>query len=313
MECLDELTDYFTISEQESHQRLDKLLAQHFPEHSRTYFQFLIEQGAVRVNSAIVKKRSIAKVGDTIEVQFLAPPDISLEPQNIPLDILYEDEDLIAVNKPTGMVVHPAPGHPSGTFVNALLFHCRSLECTDPVRPGIVHRLDKDTSGILLAAKNLRTHGKLVEMFSERRIQKFYLAICIGTPKEGLIDAAIKRHPKRRQEMAVDLSAGKEAKSHCRLIANNASLSFVEVQLLTGRTHQIRVHMKYIGTPILGDCVYGSLTVNKKFQTSRQLLHAHRLEFAHPLTGTLLKLEAPIPCDFSTYLQNIHPSFHIST
>jgi 23S rRNA pseudouridine1911/1915/1917 synthase len=224
-----------------------------------------------------------------------------LEPQDIPLDILYEDEHLIAINKPANMVVHPAPGHPNNTFVNALLFHCRNLKSSDPVRPGIVHRLDKDTTGILLAAKTAQTHAKLVEIFSERRIEKYYLGVCVGTPKEGLIDAPIKRHPIHRKEMTVSLSEGKEAKSLCRVLGKSEALSLVEVQLLTGRTHQIRVHLKHMGTPILGDPIYGSSNANKKFNVQRQLLHAHRLRFNHPITQAPLDLTAPLPEDLVLY------------
>lgn len=303
MEIQDSSTDFFNVTSQEAHLRLDKLLSLHFPEHSRTYFQFLIDQGCVLVNGKSVKKRTAPKEGDEIEVCFLLTPEISLEPQDIPLDILYEDEHLIAVNKPASMVVHPAVGHPKDTFVNALLFHCRGLEGSDPLRPGIVHRLDKDTSGILLAAKTAMAHAKLVALFSERQIQKHYLAICVGTPKEGLIDAPIKRHPVHRKEMAVNLAEGKEAKSICRVIAKNESLSLVEIELLTGRTHQIRVHMNHLGTPVLGDAVYGSASANKKHQPKRQLLHARQLAFNHPITGAALKLTAPIPSDLMAFVQ----------
>ncbi len=216
-----EPTNYFTVSPEEAEMRLDKLLCSHFPEHSRTYFQYLIEEGCVLVNGAVLKKKDIPKIGDEIEVCFLFTPELSLEPQDIPLDILFEDDHLIAVNKPVNMVVHPAPGHPKDTFVNALLFHCRKLESVDPVRPGIVHRLDKDTSGVLLAAKTSQAHAKLVAIFSERRIQKTYIAVCAGTPKEGLIDAPIKRHPVQRKEMTVCFEKGKEAKSLCKVIEKN--------------------------------------------------------------------------------------------
>lgn len=292
---------FFSVSSEEGSTRLDKLLSLHFPEYSRTYFQYLIKQGSVLVNGTVLKKRETPKVGDEIEVNFLLTPEISLEPQDIPLDILFEDEHVIAVNKPANMVVHPAPGHPNNTFVNALLFHCRNLPTFDSIRPGIVHRLDKDTSGILLAAKTAQAHAKLVEMFSERRIQKTYLAICIGIPKEGLIDAPIKRHPIQRKEMTICFENGKEAKSLCKVLKKNQQLSLVEIQLLTGRTHQIRVHLNYLGTPVLGDTVYGRATTNKKFMTSRQLLHAHRLQFAHPISNIPIFLNAPIPKDFSQF------------
>ncbi len=293
-----DLIDFFNVTSSEAELRLDKLLSLHFPQHSRTYFQFLIEQGCVLVNGQPMKKRESPKEGDEIEVCFLLTPEISLEPQNIPLEILYEDEHLLAINKPAGMVVHPAPGHPDQTFVNALLFHCKQLPTTDPIRPGIVHRLDKDTTGVLLAAKTAIAHAKLVELFAQRGLQKDYLAICVGTPKEGLIDAPIKRHPQQRKEMAVCFEAGKEAKTVCRVLKHDHQLSLVEVQLLTGRTHQIRVHLKHIGAPVLGDPVYGSLAANKRFNTTRQLLHAQRLRFIHPITGKALDIRATVPLDF---------------
>lgn len=302
-----ESTDFFIVSPEEANTRLDKLLSMHFSERSRTYFQYLIQQGCVLVNGAPLKKRETPKGGDEIEVCFLLTPEISLEPQNIPLDILFEDEHLIAVNKPANMVVHPAPGHPKNTFVNALLFHCRNISSVDPVRPGIVHRLDKDTSGILIAAKTAQAHSKLVELFSQRLVQKTYLSICVGIPKEGLIDAPIKRHPIHRKEMAVCFEQGKEAKSICKVLKKNQNLSLVEVHLLTGRTHQIRVHLKHIGTPVLGDPVYGSPSANKKFNVSRQLLHAHQLHFIHPITHSPIHLNAPIPQDLLQMIEELLP------
>ncbi len=301
-----ELTDFFIVSPEEANVRLDKLLSLRFPAHSRTYFQFLIEQGCVLVNGSPLKKREQPQAGDEIDVCFLLTPEISLEPEPIPLDIIYEDEHLLAINKPAGMVIHPAPGHPNGTFVNALLFHCNQLQGSDPLRPGIVHRLDKDTTGILLAAKTLVCHAKLVELFSRRQIQKDYLAICLGTPKEGLLSAPIKRHPIQRKEMTVCFSEGKEAKSIFRILQKEGPLSFIEIQLLTGRTHQIRVHLKHLNAPVLGDVVYGSTTANKKFHVERQLLHASRVKFFHPITGNLLDLSAPIPKDFFSYFPSLH-------
>lgn len=292
-------TDLFVLSEEECGDRLDKLLARHFPGQSRTYFQFLIEQGLVLVNGSPLKKRDKPKPGDEVEICFLLTPEISLEPQDIPLDILYEDEHLLAVNKPAGMVVHPAPGHPSGTFVNALLFHCKRLQVEEGnLRPGIVHRLDKDTSGILLAAKTKEAHQKLVSLFCERKIHKYYRAICIGNPGEGLIEAPIGRHPIQRKQMAVH-EKGKPAISRCKVLEKNSSLSLVEVELITGRTHQIRVHLKHRGAPILGDPVYGSAAMNEKFQMTRQLLHAYRVELVHPITGEALQLTAPLPAAFA--------------
>jgi 23S rRNA pseudouridine1911/1915/1917 synthase len=282
--------------------RLDKLLALRFPAYSRTYFQFLIEQGSVLVNGKQIKKRALPEVGDEIEICFLLTPELSLEPENIPLDILFEDEHLLAINKPAGMVVHPAPGHFSGTFVQALLFHCNLQRDAGDLRPGIVHRLDKETTGVLLAAKTMQAHEKLVSLFSSRKIQKHYLALCLGKPANVMIDAPIARHPTRRKEMAVCLDKGKEAITRLKLLEFKNSLSLIEVELVTGRTHQIRVHMKHIGSPVIGDPIYGSSSTNKKYGVARQFLHAQKLQFTHPFTGKTIALKAPLPADFSHFL-----------
>jgi len=284
------------------HTRLDRLLTQTFPAHSRTYFQYLIDSGLVLVNGNPVKKRETVDIGDEIEVCFELTPELSLEAENIPLDILYEDEYLIAVNKPAGLVTHPAPGHPKGTFVNALLYHCKTLPATENLRPGIVHRLDKDTSGVLIAAKTTGCHQKLVELFASRQMTKHYLAICLGNPGDRTIEAPIKRHPVRRQEMSVD-PAGKPAISICRTLKTSGDLFWVEFQLIKGRTHQIRIHLKHIGTPILGDTVYGRAAANEKYSAKRQLLHAKSLSLVHPMTGAPLSLEAPMPPEFNLILE----------
>jgi 23S rRNA pseudouridine1911/1915/1917 synthase len=294
---MDSSTENLIVTDEMIEQRLDRLLSMQFPTYSRTYFQYLIEEGFVLVNGLPIKKKDKPKAGDEIEICFQLTPEINLEPENIPLDILYEDDHLLAIHKPAGMVTHPAPGHYTGTFVHGLLYHCKSLPQADTLRPGIVHRLDKDTSGILLAAKTSEAHQKLVEMFCERKLEKTYLAICIGTPGSGRIEAPIKRHPTRRKEMAVD-PTGKPATSICKVLAFDGKLSLVEVQLITGRTHQIRVHLKHKGAPILGDPVYGAPAWNKKYEASRQMLHAHRLKFKHPITGVLIDLQAPLPDDF---------------
>lgn len=286
------------VSDQDLNIRLDKLLTSHYPGYSRTYFQYLIENGFVVVNGKMLKKKDKLKKGDEVEVCFQLTPEISLEPENISLDIVFEDDHLLVINKPAGMVVHPAPGHLHHTFVHALLYYCKGLPFTETLRPGIVHRLDKETSGLLLAAKTLESHGKLVSLFCNRQIAKKYLAICIGNPGEGVINAPIRRHKTRRQEMAID-PEGKEAISKYRVLKAKGAFSLVEIELITGRTHQIRVHMKHHGTPILGDPVYGSVTINQKYGVSRQLLHAYYLEFCHPMTGKVLQLTAPIPEDFS--------------
>lgn len=296
----------FTVSKEEADMRLDKLLALHFSPQSRSYFQFLIEQGGVLVNGKRLKKREKIQQGDEIEVCFLLTPESALEPEAIPLDILYEDEALLAINKPAGMVVHPAPGHPSGTFVNALLHHCKTLnkEGWESLRPGIVHRLDKETSGVLLAAKSISAHQQLVTLFSERKVKKEYRAICIGVPANGLIDAPIARHPILRQQMAVSLEKGKEARTHVKLLCQKAPLSYISCELITGRTHQIRVHLQHLKTPILGDSLYGSAWMNKKYLAKRQMLHATHLSFTHPFTGHNIELHAPLPEDFKEILKS---------
>lgn len=290
------------ITKEEEGVRLDTLLARRFPKYSRTYFQFLIEQNCVLAGGEVIKKREKPKEGEEIEICFQLTPEISLAPENIPLEILYEDEQLLAINKPAGMVVHPAPGHYSGTFANALLFHCKNLNRhPGDIRPGIVHRLDKETTGVLLAAKTQEAHQRLVSLFASRSIQKHYLALCLGTPREGKIEAPLARHPTRRQEMAVS-PEGKEAISIVRVVEKRGPLSLVEIQLVTGRTHQIRVHLKHIGHPVLGDPVYGSTSANQKYKIQRQLLHAHRVSFIHPFKNTLLTIETPLPKEFSSVL-----------
>lgn len=296
----------FISSLEESHLRLDALLSLRFPDKSRSYFQFLIQQGYVLVNGKTMKKREKTRPGDEIEIYFQITPEIDLAPEPIDLEVLYEDEHLIVINKPAGMVVHPAPGHYRGTFVNALLFHCKQIDSDDPLRPGIVHRLDKDTSGILIAAKTRAAHTGLIDLFAKRKIEKTYLAICIGKPKDGLIDAPIARHPSRRKEMAVCMQ-GRASKTNCQVLAQNGPLSLVRLELLTGRTHQLRVHLKHMGTPILGDGTYGNTTINKKFSIKRQLLHAHFIEFFHPITQQILSLTAPIPEDLREAIELVDP------
>jgi 23S rRNA pseudouridine1911/1915/1917 synthase len=293
-------TETLFVSSEMVSLRLDRLLSEKFPHYSRTYFQSLIEQGFVLVNGLPMKKKDQPKLGDEIEICFQLTPEISLKPENIPLDILYEDDHIIAVNKPAGMVVHPAPGHSTATFVHALLYHCKQLPHSDTLRPGIVHRLDKETSGVLIAAKTVTAHQKLVEMFCQRGLEKIYFAICVGSPGDKEIVAPIKRHPTRRQQMSID-PAGKPAISRCRTLESHGPLSLVEILLVTGRTHQIRVHLQHEKTPVLGDRVYGLTAWNQKFKTSRQLLHAYQLKCFHPITGASLRLLAPLPPEFKKF------------
>ncbi|HCJ83351.1 MAG: hypothetical protein A2Y28_01595 [Chlamydiae bacterium GWC2_50_10] len=298
-----EKREQFLITQEDAGRRLDLLLASHYSSYSRSYFQYLMEAGAVLLNGSPVKKRTKPRLGDEVSLSLIPLPEMRLEPEAIFLDILFEDEHLIAINKPAGMVVHPAPGHPSHTFVNALLHHCKELPDTlgAPLRPGIVHRLDKETSGVLLAAKSQAAHREIVSLFSERKVKKTYVAICLGNPKDQTIRAPLLRHPVRRKEIAVAPS-GKEAVTSIRVLSSQGNYSFVEIAPLTGRTHQIRVHMRHIGAPILGDPVYGPAFLNKKLQLSRQLLHARSLFFIHPFEKRPLEISAPLPAAMRSLL-----------
>ncbi|MBX7066795.1 MAG: RluA family pseudouridine synthase [Parachlamydiales bacterium] len=292
--------EFLFVSSEEEGVRIDKLLSSKFPNYSRTYFQHLLDIGCVLLNGEPVKKRIIPEEGDEIEICFQAIPEASLEPEPIPLEILYEDEYILAINKPAGMVVHPAPGHWSGTFVNALLAHCKEIAPgSDPLRPGIVHRLDKDTTGILLAAKTLPAHQKLIELFSTQKIEKLYLAICQGKPTNRIINMPIGRHPVHRKEMTV-LPDGREAVTEIQVAACNDRANLVLAKPKTGRTHQIRVHLKHIGCPIIGDPLYGKADLHP-----RPLLHAYRLSFQHPINGMPMRLIAPIPNDMKEWLQKL--------
>ncbi len=292
------------VSEEMEGARIDSLLATAYPDYSRTYFQKLIEQGFVLLNGEPVKKRIAPEEGDEIEVCFQYTHETAATPENIPLDILYEDDHLLAVNKPAGMVVHPASGHYSGTFVNALLFYCREISALDSIRPGIVHRLDKDTSGVLLAAKTPLAHQRLVEKFSSREMEKTYLAFCVGKPPCGPLSAPIGRHPVHRKEMTV-LPDGKEAITEFQILAYNDKLSFVLAKPKTGRTHQIRVHLKHVRAPVLGDSIYGSAKANGVFGVQRQLLHAYRIVFTHPITKMPITITAPMPHDMKLWVQRL--------
>jgi 23S rRNA pseudouridine1911/1915/1917 synthase len=300
-------TESIIILSEEQGERLDKVLFNRFKGlHSRTYFQYLIEQERILVNGDSVKKRYLPKEGDEVFIHYILSPEINLEPENIPLNIVYEDSDLIVINKPAGMVVHPAPGHPKNTFVNALLYHCKNLskEAND-LRPGIVHRLDKDTSGLLIAAKTSEAHRKLIEMFSSREIYKEYLAICLGNPGDREIRTLIGRHPVIRQKMKVLEEGGRSAVSHCKTLLLKDNLSLVKVELETGRTHQIRVHMQFLNTPVLGDPIYGNSQINAKHHVDRQLLHAYILRFKHPITDQLLELKAECPADMQAWINKL--------
>lgn len=289
-------------------QRIDKVLASIYTDISRATFQKCIESGSVFINGDTALKRSKVFTDDHVLCQLAAPAKIDLTPQDIPLDILYEDEYFIAINKPAGLVVHPAPGHFDHTVVNALLFYCKDL-CfeEDSARPGIVHRLDKDTSGVLVTAKTEQAQARLSDLFAKRLIDKEYIAICTGLPRAFSSYEPISRHPKRRQEMTVSSDRGKPAESHFKLLGQNAFLSCIKATPKTGRTHQIRVHLKHLGAPILGDTLYSNAShLAKKFAATRQCLHAYCLSFIHPFTEKHISLTAPIPEDMMQIIEKNH-------
>lgn len=284
------------IVEQKNSDRIDSFLAKRYQKYSRSYFQELIEEAHVLLNGKPSKKRAIPTIGDRIEVHFKKRPGPDLTPQKIALDIIYEDAYLIAINKPANMVVHPAPGNWSNTFVNALLHHC-DLPETSETRPGIVHRLDKETSGVLIAAKTEEAHQLLTELFAKREMEKEYIAIAIGKVPSRTVDVPLKRCPIHRKKIIVCEQEGKQATTHIELLGFNGQLSKVRLLPTTGRTHQIRVHLKHLGNPVLGDKLYGKSSLNERFGAERHYLHARKLSFTHPFTGKRLELEAPIPKD----------------
>ncbi len=306
-------TENFTVEESLPAERLDIFLRSKFPAVSRGAMQRLIEQGHIRVNGKTVKPTHSPHAGEKIEIHFPEPKPAEAQPEEIPLDILFEDKSLLVVNKPAGLVVHPAAGHEEHTLVNALLHHCQgSLSGIGGVaRPGIVHRLDKETSGCLVVAKNDETHIALSEQFANRVVKKVYHAIVCGeVPRDaGEIHAAIARHPTHRKRMAVqDDSDGRAAHTSYRVLEKLKCATYVEVQIHTGRTHQIRVHFQHLGHPVVGDDTYGS-TKNKRlkelanYAAPRVLLHAKELSFVHPRTQKPLKFSAPLPDDFKLALK----------
>ena len=296
-----------TVNEDEAGIRLDRFLSGVYPETSRSALQKRIADGMVLVNGGIVKDSYKIRAGDVIDVMPAGEPEMpSIEPENIPLDILYEDQDVIVVNKPKGMVVHPCPGHWSGTLVNALMWHCQgSLSGINGVlRPGIVHRIDMNTTGSLAACKNDESHNSLAKQLSEHSIDRRYRAIVHGgfRDDEGTVRSLIGRSPKDRKKMAVVSQGGKEAVTHYRVLERFGDFTYIECILETGRTHQIRVHMSSIGHPLLGDDVYGS--VRKEFAYLQgQTLHAMVLGFTHPRTGERMVFSAPLPAYFEELLE----------
>ena len=297
---------FFTI--EKGGERIDKYLSEQLEDMTRSHIQKLIKENMVRVNGIAVKSNFKLSASDQIEVEIpeLKEPDIL--PENIPLDILYEDQDILVVNKPKGMVVHPAPGHYTGTLVNAIMYHCKdNLSGINGVmRPGIVHRIDMDTTGSLLICKNDRAHQALAEQLKEHSITRKYHAIVHGRLKEdeGTIDKPIGRHPIDRKKMSVHCTNGREAITHYRVLKRFQQFTYIECQLETGRTHQIRVHMSSIGHPILGDQVYGPAKCPYKLQG--QTLHAKVLGITHPTTGEYMEFDAPLPDYFQGLLEKMH-------
>ena len=293
-------------SEESKNQRLDAFLASSLDGLTRSQATRLIESGEVAVNGRAVSKSYKLAGGEDVAVTLPEPEPVEAVPQDIPLDVVYEDADVIVVNKPSGMVVHPAPGHPDGTLVNALLYHCAGTlsGVGGALRPGIVHRIDRDTSGLIIAAKNDAAHQYLSAQLADHTLARTYECIVVGKLREdrGTVDAPIARHPTDRKRMAV-VAGGREAVTHWEVIARYPGYTHVRCRLETGRTHQIRVHMAYIGHPILGDTVYGA----KKDVPglTGQCLHAVGLRFLHPRTHEVVELSCPLPEEFTRMLQKI--------
>lgn len=293
------------IIEEDNNLRLDKVIAMQLQELSRTQIQDMINQGLVLVNQKKEKASYKTKLNDEIEITILDNVDLDIEPEDISLKIVYEDEDVIVVDKPTGMIVHPSAGIMHGTLVNALLFHCKDLSGINGVnRPGIVHRIDKETSGLLMVAKNDNAHRLLSKQLKDHTVVRRYVALVHGLiPHEhGKVDALIGRNPKDRQSMAVTRTNSKEAVTNFTVLKRYNAMSLIECRLETGRTHQIRVHMSYIGYPVYGDSKYG---YRKDDFSHGQFLHAKKLGFIHPTTQKYMEFESPLPDYFQAKLDEL--------
>lgn len=302
--------ELLNLTADQAGERVDAFLARSVPDLTRSAAQRLLEEGAVTRNGRPVKKNEKTAVGDRLEVALPDPEPVAILPQNIPLDVVYEDADVIVVNKPVGLVVHPAPGHPDGTLVNALLYHCGNTlsGINGELRPGIVHRIDRDTSGLIIAAKNDKAHLALAAQLQDHSLARVYEAVAVGNLREdqGTVNAPIGRHPVDRKRMAVDWKNGRPAVTHWSVLGRYPGYTHVSCRLETGRTHQIRVHMASIGHPLLGDVVYGS---KKPWPgLAGQCLHARKLKFIHPSTGKLVEVECPLPDWFQRVLRQIDKS-----
>lgn len=294
----------FIVDDIEEAGRIDSYLTQKLQDISRSYIKKGILEGWIIVNGKKVKPNYKLKAGDEIYVNIPEPPKLSLEPENISLEIIYEDKDIIVINKPRGMVVYPAPGNYSGTLVNALLYYTKDLSTRGgPLRPGIVHRLDKDTSGVMVIAKTDEAHLNISRQLKNRHAEKIYRTLVWGEVQESIatINAPIGRHPVKRREMMVTTKNSREAITHFKVLERFPEFTYVEVKIETGRTHQIRVHMKYIGHPVLGDPVYSSK--KSPFDIQGQALHAFKLGINHPSTDKPLEFYAPVPDDMLLILK----------
>lgn len=309
------MTETSKVTPEQSGKRLDVWLAE-TTEISRSRAQQLIEHGAVLLNGKTAKKRDQVACGDVISFELPEPEEIKAIPQDLPIEIVYEDEHLLVVNKPQGMVVHPAPGNSDGTLVNALLYHCkgRLSSINGKIRPGIVHRIDKDTSGLLIVAKTDEAHTGLAEQIAVHRFVRRYEAVCVGTFREesGTVDAPIGRHKTDRKKMAVIYENSKPAVTHYRVLgeSKNKMYSHLELTLETGRTHQIRVHMAYLGHPVVGDPVYG--VEKHRLGLLGQCLFAKYIQFTHPVSGAVLAFEADRPQFLEDTLRKLGIGVYIS-
>ena len=300
--------NYYEAGENDTGKRIDVFLAAETEALTRTHIQKLIAEGLASVNGGKVRASHKVKQGDLVRLEIPAPEGLELNPEAIPLEIYFEDSDVVVINKPRGMVVHPAAGNYSGTLVNALLFHCQDLSGINGVtRPGIVHRLDKDTSGLIMVAKNDFAHLSLAQQLKDRLITRRYLALVHGQVREetGVIDAPIGRDPGNRQKMAVIQRNAKSAVTRYKMLQRYGQYTCLELKLETGRTHQIRVHLSFIGHPVVGDPKYGP--ARPHLGLTGQFLHAAALGFKHPRTGAYLEFEAPLPAELEAVIKKLTP------
>ena len=306
----DAMLEEYTVEESQSGMRLDKFLTEIYPDQTRSFLQKLVKSGEIKVNGKpVIKAGFVVEGGDQRSASIPTPQAVEIEAENIPLDILYEDADVLIVNKPKGMVVHPSAGHYSGTLVNAIMYHCAdSLSgINGEIRPGIVHRIDMDTTGALIICKNDAAHVDIAEQIKEHTVTRRYRGIVCGVVKEdeGTIEGAIGRHPTQRKKMAINEKNGKPAITHYKVLQRFAKYTYMEFRLETGRTHQIRVHMASIGHPLLGDELYGNPKNLAMKGLQGQTLHAMVIGFVHPTTHEYMEFEAPLPEYFQNLLKKL--------